>query len=97
MIWLFKVDEVFWNNKPKVNEFYTFNTDDIHFDITQYNMSLYFPMADYYILNDSNEADVYQLRLEAVNKNPTRILIPNNCEIYGIVKDFYETIKNNKQ
>ena len=24
MIWLFKIDEVFWNNKPKVNEHYMF-------------------------------------------------------------------------
>lgn len=38
MIWLFKIDEVFWNNKPKVNEFYTFDVDDIHFDITEYDI-----------------------------------------------------------
>jgi len=33
MIWLFKVNDVYWDNKPKVNEFYTFDVDDIHFDI----------------------------------------------------------------
>ena len=38
MIWLFKIDEVFWNNKPKVNEFYTFDVDYINFDITEYDM-----------------------------------------------------------
>lgn len=25
MIWLFKIDEVFWNNQPEVSEFYIEN------------------------------------------------------------------------
>ena len=59
MIWLFKVNDVYWDNKPKVNEFYTFDVDDIHFDITQYDVSLYFPTASYYLLNESNEDELY--------------------------------------
>ena len=95
MIWLFKVNEVFWNNKPKVDEFYTFYVDDINFDITEYDMSLYFGLADYFLLSDSNEDDVYQLRLESINRNPIRVIIPKNTEIYRIIKEFY--IDNKKQ
>jgi hypothetical protein len=94
MIWLFKIDEVFWNNKPKVNEFYTFDVDDIHFGITEYDISLYFGLADYFLLSDSNEDDVYQLRLESINGNPTRVIIPKNTEMYSIIKEFY-TDNNN--
>jgi hypothetical protein len=94
MIWLFKVNDVYWDNKPKVNEYFTFDVDDIHFDINKYDISLYFPSADYFLLSDSNEDDVYQLRLESINRNPIRVLIPNSSEIYGIIKEFYKKNKN---
>ncbi len=96
MIWLFKIDEVFWCNKPKVNEFYTFDVDDIHFDITEYDISLYFGLADYFLLSDSNEDDVYQLRLESINRNPTRVIIPKNTEMCSIIKEFYTDNKKQK-
>ena len=94
MIWLFKVNDVYWDNKPKVNEFYTFDVDDIHFDITQYDVSLYFPTASYYLLNESNEDELYGLQFEHIHKNPIRVLIPNSSEIYGIIKEFYKKNKN---
>ena len=96
MIWLFKVNEVFWNNKPKVNEYFTFDVDDIHFDITEYDVSLYFGLADYFLLSDSNEEDVYQLRLESINRNPIRVIIPKNTEMYRIIKEFYTDNKKQK-
>lgn len=95
MIWLFKVDEVFWKNKPKVNDYYLFKVDDINFDITQYDLPLYFELAKYYLLSDSDEDNIYQLQFKAMNKNPNRKLIPENCEIYNIIKDFYT--KNKKR
>lgn len=93
MVWLFKIDEVFWNNTPKVNEFYTFDVDDIHFDITGYDISLYYGLADYFLLSDSNEDDIYQLRLESINRNPIRVIIPKNTEMYSIIKEFYTKAK----
>lgn len=96
MIWLFKIDEVFWNDKPKVNEFYTFDVDDIHFDITEYDISLYFGLADYFLLSDENEDDIYKLRLESINRNPTRVIIPKNSEMYSIIKEFYTDNKKQK-
>lgn len=95
MIWLFKVDEVFWKNKPKVNDYYLFKVDDINFDITQYDLPLYYELAKYYLLSDSGEDNIYQLQFEAMNENPKRKLIPEDCEIYDIIKDFYT--KNKKR
>lgn len=46
-------------------------------------------LADYFLLNDSNEDDVYQLRFESINRNPTRVIIPTNNEIYSVIKKFY--------
>ena len=89
MIWLFKVDEVFWNNIPKINDYYTFETDDIDFDITKYDISLYFPLADYYILNDSNDEEIYWLRLTNVNGNPMRMLLSKDDGIYNIIREFH--------
>jgi len=93
MIWIFKVNEVFWNNKPKVNEYFTFDVDDIHFDITEYDVSLYFGLADYFLLSDSNEEDVYQLRLESINRNPTRVNITEQTEMCNLIKEFYRDNK----
>jgi hypothetical protein len=89
LIWLFKVDEVFWGDKPKVNEFYTFDTDYIDFDITQYDISLYFGTASYYMMSESNEDEIYYLRLVSVNGNPVRVLVSDDSEIYNVVRDFY--------
>ena len=89
MIWLFKVDEVFWNDTLKVKEYYTFDTNDIEFDITQYDISLYFGTANYYLLNDSTNEEVYNLRFVGVNSNPMRSLVSNDSEIYSIVREFY--------
>jgi hypothetical protein len=94
MIWLFKIDEVFWNDKPKIDEYFWFNVDDINFDINLYEISLYFPTADYYLINDSNEEEVFKLRLDSINSNPVRILTPKNTEIYDTLKEFYSSKKN---
>jgi hypothetical protein len=89
MIWLFKVNEVFWGDKPKVDEFYTFDTNNTNFDILQYDISLYFGASNYYILNEDNDTNIFSLRLENINKNPTRIPISNSDEIYQIIRNFY--------
>ena len=94
MIWLFKVDEVFWNNTPKINNYYTFDTNDVEFDITQYDISLYFPTADYYSHSDSNMEEIYQLRYIG-NKNPMRTLVSKDNEIYNMVREFH--INKSKQ
>lgn len=92
MIWLFKVNEVFWKEKPKVNECFTFDVDDIDFDINEYDISLYPSLADYYLLSDLNEDEVYQLRMES-NRNPIRVMIPKNTEMSNLIKEFYKNIK----
>ena len=89
MIFLFRVNEVFWDNKPKVNEYYTFDTNDIEFDISKYDISLYFGVADYYLIEDSNDHEIYYLRYVGVNSNPIRKLVSENSEMYGIVRNFY--------
>jgi hypothetical protein len=94
MIYLFKVNEVFWNDKPKINDYFTFDTNDIEFDVTKYDISLYFPTADYYLhyLNDAEyfltTEEIYQLKYVG-NKNPMRILVPKDNEIYNIIREFH--------
>lgn len=88
MIWLFKVDEVFWNNKPKVNAYYKFGINDIEFDITKYHISLYFDTANYYLLNVSNDSEIYRLNFVGEG-NPIRTLVPYTSEIYDIIRNFY--------
>jgi hypothetical protein len=92
MIWLFKVDEVFWGNKPKVNEHFLFDINVIEFDMMKYDISLYFPSSNYYLLNDSNDKEIYKLEFVGVNINPARILISDGSEIYDVVINYY--IKN---
>jgi hypothetical protein len=96
MIWLFKVDEVFWNNTPKVNEYYTFDGDDIDFDINQYGVSLYFETSNYYLLSNSNEEEIYFLSFNGVNMNPRRVLLQKDDKIYNIIKKLYndKTVEN---
>ena len=89
MIWLFKVDEVFWNNTPKVNEYYTFDGDDIDFDINQYDVSLYFETSNYYLLSNSNEEEVYFLSFNGVNMNPRRVLLQKDDKIYNVIRKSY--------
>ena len=100
MIWLFKVDEVFWNNTPKVNEYYTFDGDDIDFDINQYNVSLYFETSNYYLLSNSNEEEIYFLSFNGVNMNPRRVLLQKDDKIYNVIRKSYnnqtiESYENN--
>ena len=89
MIWLFKIDEVFWGNKPKVNEFYTFDVDDIHFDITRYDISLYMATANYFLLNDTNPDEIYFLQYSGTNSNPRRLLVDKNTDYYITVSNYY--------
>jgi hypothetical protein len=97
MIWLFKINDVFWSQQLTVNDWYLFDTDDINFDITKYDMPLYFASANYYIMNDSNKEEVFQLRLEGINRNPARVIITQNSKIYNIIKEFYiEEYRNKK-
>lgn len=90
MIWLFKSNEVFWDNKPKVNEHYLFDVTDINFDITKYDISLYFPTANYFILSDSND-EIYWLKYNGVNVNPIRYKLNISSEYHNIIKNFYDT------
>lgn len=91
MIWLFRVDEVFWGNKPKVKEHYLFNEDDILFDI-----SLYFGNCNYYLMSDLCDSEIYSLEFIGVNKNPQRLLLDSNLKIYDIVRKFYIQQKRDK-
>jgi len=89
MIWLFKVNEVFWNEIPIVNKYYTFDTNDIEFDITQYDISLYFGTADYYLINESNSDEIFKLFYNGTNINPTRMLLSKDNVVYSIIQNFY--------
>jgi hypothetical protein len=95
MIWLFRSNEVFWGNKPKVNEYFLFDVNDINFDITKYDISLYFPIADYFILSDSNDDEIYLLKYNVSNVNPIRYkldpLVGISSEYYSMIKSFYNT------
>ena len=90
MIWLFKIDEVFWNNKPKVDEHYMFpNVDDVEFDITLYDISLYMATANYFLLNDTNPDEIYSLQYSGTNTNPSRLLVGKNTDYYNLVSNYY--------
>ncbi len=99
MIWLFKVNEAFWGNKPEVNEHYLFEEEDINFDITKYDITLYFATANYFLLKSPDEI----FSLERVNsyQNPNRIKLNQNTDHFKCVKDYYDTeikqiIRDNK-
>ena len=90
MVWLFKIDEVFWCNKPKVNEHYMFpNVDDVEFDITLYDISLYMATANYFLLSDTNHSEIYSLQYSGLNSNPSRLLIGKNTDYYNVVSNYY--------
>ncbi len=94
MIWLFKIDEVFWGNKPKVNECYVFlDVDDIEFDISLYDISLYMSLANYFLLSDTNPDEIYRLRSAILansgGNNPTRLLVSKDSDYYNVVSNYY--------
>ena len=94
MIWLFKIDEVFWGNKPTVNEYYYFpNESDIEFDINLYDISLYMGLADYYVLNDVNPDEIYRLYYSGENSNPDRLLLNKNTDYYNVISNYYVNTK----
>ena len=94
MVWLFRVDEVFWGNKPEVKEHFVFDTDDTNFDLFKYEIDMYFALANYYLVNESNDNEIYLLRFIGSHKNPVRQLISEDNEIFNIIRDFY--IKKHK-
>lgn len=104
MIWLFKVNEVFWGNKPEVNDYYLFEEDDINFDITKYDITLYFPTANYFLLKSPNEIFFLEPpRGSSTNsyQNPNRIKLYENTDYFKCVNDYYNTeikqiIRDNK-
>ncbi len=93
MIWIFKIDEVFWSEKPKINSYYQVDTDDINFDITKYDIDLYFPTSYYYIVKDSNRQQIY--RLISNGKNPDRYL-SNNNDLQNLIIEFFQEERDNK-
>lgn len=88
MIWLFKVNEVFWGNKPKVDDYYLIDTEDINFDISQYDVSLYFGTASYFSLSEFNDDEIYYLQYIG-NTNPSRILLDKSDKYYKVIRNFY--------
>jgi len=90
MIWLFKIDEVFWGDKLKVDEHYVFpDVDNIEFDITLYDISLYMATANYFLLNDTNPDEIYYLQYSGTNSNPSRLLVGKNTDYYNVVSNYY--------
>ena len=97
MIWLFKMDEVFWGAKPTVDEHYLFHTDDINFDITRYSISLYFATAYYFVLSESDDKSVYRLHYDGTDMNPPRWTLPIDSEYYTIIREFYMSNKRDNK
>jgi hypothetical protein len=94
MVWLFKCNEVFWGDKPKVNDYFILDTNDIETDLTKYDISLYFGLANYYLLSDDKDGEIYNLRFISTNGNPMRVLISEDSEIHSIIRNFYlKTLK----
>ncbi len=97
MIWLFKMDEVFFGDKPVVDEHYLFDTTDISFDITRYDISLYFATAEYFILSESNDKEIYLLQYNGTNNNPPRISLSSESKHYSIIREFYVSKKRDNK
>jgi hypothetical protein len=97
MIWLFRSNEVFWGNKPKVDEYFLFDINDINFDITKYDISLYFAIADYFILSDSNDDEIYLLKYNVSNVNPIRYKLDISSEYYNMIKSFYNAEQRDRK
>lgn len=99
MIWLFKMDEVFWGGTPEVNEHYLFDTDDINFNISNYDISLYFPTAEYFILSELNDTEIYKLSYNGGDVKPYRLSTKSEFEIeyYTIIREFYMSKKRDNK
>ena len=97
MIWMFKMNEVFWGDKPKVNEHYLFDTDDINFDVNMYDISLYFATSNYFILNESNDEEIYHLQFVGTNINPVRVLVQSNSVYYDSISEYYISKKRDNK
>lgn len=97
MIWLFKMDEVFWGANPTVDEHYLFDTNDISFDITRYDISLYFATAEYFILSESNDEEIYLLKYNGTDLNPGRLLVAVGSIYYTIIREFYMSKKRDNK
>lgn len=98
MVWLFRirpgeVKHLYWGETEKVNEYYLFDVDDINFDLTEYDVSLYFTSYKYYLMNDADSEKIYVLFFDGIlNKRQ----LSNKDKAYGIVKDFYTKEKRVK-
>ena len=92
MIWLFKIDEVFKSDKPKVNDL--FDVNDIGFDITLYDahrdISLYMDTPTYFLLSDTNPEEIYYLDYSGLQKGvgPVRNVIKDTY-YYNVVSNYY--------
>ena len=95
MIWLFKIDEVFWIPK-EVNEYYLFDTNDIDFDIDQYHIDLYIGTSNYYFLSEDNDQEIYMLRYPSP-RNGTRLVISFTSETYKTIRSFYIKTQRDKK
>lgn len=90
MIWLFKSEEL------KVDEYFIFDEDDINFDITKYDISLYFNHSKYFLLDESNDG-VYFLQFKGEGVNPNRFNLLEGSPYHKMVKSFYDTERRDKK
>lgn len=97
MIWLFKMDEVFFGAKPTVDEHYLFDTDDIMFNINNYDISLYFPTAEYFILSELNDIEIYKISYNGTIEKPYRSVLSKRSEHYTIIREFYMSKKRDNK
>lgn len=91
MIWLFKCSSIINGSLSefKVEEYFLFDEDDINFDIINYNISLYLGTSKYFLLDDSNDDDVYFLQFKGVESNPSRFKLSIGLDYYNLIKGFY--------
>ena len=103
MIWLFKIDDDgIWYDKPKVNEYHLFDTDDIMFDITKCGVEFLFNTSEYYILSDLDSSKIYLLRNDYNYLTPKagpehikRLLLAKEADVYTSIKQFYKEESRN--
>jgi hypothetical protein len=91
------MDEVFFGAKPTVDEHYLFDTDDIMFDINNYHISLHFPTAEYFILSELNDEEIYKLSYDGSNENPYRSALSTRSTHYTIIREFYISKKRDNK
>lgn len=90
MIWLFKSEEL------KVDEYFLFDEDDINFDITKYDISLYFGHSKYFLLDESNDV-VYFLQFKGEGVNPNRFKLLEGSPYCKMIKSFYDIERRDKK